>query len=260
MGPEEDFPRTLTPLERELLTWVLPIDRPGYATYRGLVGQWKVAGRGRRGEGDLILAAPDTLLDVDSPLPPLLAFGAARSGEDEITVSVRELMGDQLEFEIAGQTTDFPVDLRSCRRWTFSEWLPSRPCPSCEGSLREVAMKTASGRTLVLALCAKDRRFWVYDEESGINHLIPVTSFYNELMLQKNVHDPATVLQSNRLFTDLALHSDAALTAAFSSYNRMRRKVALGEPLVVPKEAGTSWVKRATRRLFKVGSQGDERS
>jgi hypothetical protein len=253
MGPEERFPRELSPIERELLLWVLPEDRPGYAAVRTLAEQWKVVGEGRRGEGDFILAAPDTAPDLESPLPPLLAVGSATCENSEITISVRELAGDQLEFEITPQLAGLPRELRLHRRWTLSEWLPSHDCPSCGGMLREVRMETVSAHLLVLALCARDHRLWVYDGKSGINHPIPVTSYYNELMLKKKVHDAATVLHSNRLFTDLPLHSDADLTAAFSSYNRMRRRVVLGEPLMVPTESSKGWFDRATRRLFKRG-------
>jgi hypothetical protein len=252
MGLEEIIPRELTPLERSLLLWVLPADRSGYAEYRKPVQEWKVVGRGRRGAGGVILGALGLIPDTESPLPQLFAFGSVKAGADEITVSVRERQGDQLEFEITGPAVaELPGGLDSYRRWTLSEWLPSLPCPGCSGALREVDMRTESGHGLALAICAKDRRLWVYDARSGVNHPIPVTSFYNELMLQKKVQDRRTLPDSKRLFTELGTYSDAALTGAFSSYNRLRTKVFLGEPLVVPTEGSLNWFRRATRRLFK---------
>jgi hypothetical protein len=252
MGADETFPRELTPLERILLLWVLPADRSGYAEYRKPVQEWKVAGRGRRGEGNYILGAPGLIPDIESPLPQLLAFGSVKTEQGEITISVRERVGDQLEFEITGPAgAELPGALDSYRRWTLSEWLPSLPCPECGGALREVEMKTESGHALVLAICVKDHRLWVYDARSGVNHPIPVTSFHNELMLQTKVQDRRTLPDSKRLFTELETNSDAALTGAFSSYNRLRTKVFLGEPLVVPTEGSLNWFRRATRRLFK---------
>lgn len=254
MGPEEIFPRELTPLERVLLLWVLPADRSGYSEYRKLVQEWRVVGRGRRGAGGYILAAPGLIPDVESPLPQLFAFGSVKIERDEITVSVRERLGDQLEFEISGPVeADLPRGLESFRRWTLSEWLPSLPCPGCGGALREVEMATGSGHRLVLAICSKDHRLWVYDAQTRVNHPIPVTGFFNELMLQKKAQDRRAVPDSKRLFTDLGTYSDAALTGAFSSYNRIRTKVFLGEPLVVPTEESLNWFSRATRRLFKGG-------
>ena len=69
MGNEDRLPRGLTEQERGLLLWLLPADRPGYLAYRKLVEAWQVAARGRRGEGNYILAASDEQPDVESPLP-----------------------------------------------------------------------------------------------------------------------------------------------------------------------------------------------
>ncbi len=257
MGLEETVPRVLSDLERTLLLWVLPEHRPGYAGYRKLVEEWVVVGNGRRGEGNVILGAPGLEPDNESPLPQLFAFGSLKLGETELTISVRERLSDQLEFEVSGPIgLDLSQGLKSYRGWTLSEWLPSQPCPACGGDLREVEMKTESGRSLNLAICAKDRRLWVYDAQSAVNHPIPVTSFYNELMLQTKVQDRRELPDSKRLFTGLDTYSDAALTGAFSSYNRLRARIVLGEPLVVPTEVGLSWFKRATRRLFLKGLRG----
>jgi hypothetical protein len=252
MGHEEIFPRELTELERALLLWVLPIDRSGYAEYRRLVEGWKVAGKGRRGEGNYILAEPEETPDTESPLPQVLAYGLVSSDEGEVTISVRERFGDQLEFEITGPASNIVFqDLESCHCWTFSEWLPSRTCPACDGPVRKVEMKTGSGRSLILAFCVTDQRLWVYDQQTGINHLMPVTGFYNELMLQKRVQDPTIALNPKRLFSDLGTYSDSALTRAFSSYNRLRTKVLLRDPLVVPTEETINWFTRAAHWLLK---------
>lgn len=252
MGPEAILPRELTEYERSLLLWVLPIDRSGYAEYRKFVEGWKVVGKGRRGEGNYILARPGQTLDIESPLPQVLAYGFVRSDEGEVTISVRERFGEQLEFEITGPASNSVFQgLESYHRWTFSEWLPSRTCPACDGPSREIEMKTGSGQSLILAFCVTDRRLWVYDEQTGINHLIPVTGYYNELMLQNRVQDPKIALNSKRLFSDLGTYSDSALTRAFSSYNRLRTKVLLKEPLVVSTEESINWFTRAARWLLK---------
>ena len=258
MGLEEGFPRALSDLERALLLWVLPEDRLGYAEYRRLIGEWVVVANGRRGEGNFILGAAGLEPDIESPLPHLFAFGLLNVGNDALTISVRERLTDQLEFEISGPTDlDMSNGLKSYPGWTLSEWLPSQPCPVCRGSLREVDMKTGSGRLLVLAICAQDRRLWVYDSRSAVNLPIPVTSFYNELMLQTTAQNRREVPDSKRLFTGLEAYSDAALAGAFESYNRLRAKIVLGEPLVVPTEVGFNWFKRATRRLLKKRIEGD---
>ena len=251
MGSDEIFPRDLSAFEHELLLWILPADRPGYAVYRALVGEWKVAAKGRRGEGNYILAKEEVAIDNDSPLPQLLAYGSVRFETGEVTVSLRERSDDQLEFEIIGDHADVFTGLQTLRRWTLSDWLPSGSCPCCGGSVREVEMKTGSGRRLVLALCVRDRRLWVYDSRSGVNHPIPVTSFYNELMLQQNVKDPMIALDSRRLFTALGTFRDIDLIQAFMAYNRLRTRVILEEPLEFAKEENLGWLTRARRWLRK---------
>jgi hypothetical protein len=251
MGSEEIFPRDLTTLERDLLLWILPAERPGYAAYRSLVMEWKVAANGRRGEGNYILAKEGADIDNESPLPQLLAFGSVAFGQGEVTISLRELSGDQLEFEISGDRSGVPNGIQSLRRWTLSEWLPSAICPCCRDVVRDVEMKTVSGRRLVLALCAKDRRLWVYDDRSCVNYPIPVTGFYNELMLQLNVKDPKIAFDSRRLFTALGTFRDIDLVRAFMAYNRLRTKVILEEALQVTEEENLGWLTRARRWLTK---------
>jgi hypothetical protein len=261
MGSEEHFPRELNALERELLLWVLPGERPGYSEFRTLVEEWKVVGKGRRGEGNYVLANVAHQIDADSPLPQLLAYGLVEGERGDITISVREPMGDQLEFEISGPVEDaLRQGLKSRRRWTYSEWLPSQPCPSCQRAVREIPVRTVSGRFLVLVACVRDQRLWVYDNRSGINHPIPVTGFYNELMLQHRIQDPKIAFDSKRLFSDLNTFSDVALIRAFSSYNQFRRKVILEEPLAIETEKTLGWLQRTTRRLWSGVRKGATRS
>lgn len=248
MGNEERFPRELTEQERRLLLWLLPADRPGYFACRKLVEEWRVAARGRRGEGNYILAASDESPDIESPLPQLIACGVIETTVGSISVTLRERLGNQIEYEIVNLQGDaVPAQLHELRRWTLSSWLPRQECPSCGNAVREVAMNTEAGQKLVLGVCARDRRLWVHDEATGINHPIPVTNFYNELMLHKNVRDPAVALDAKRLFLDLNKFNDIELTRAFVTYNKLRTKVGLDRQIVVPEERKPSWLKQIVR-------------
>lgn len=252
MGHDESFPRSLTPLEHDLLLWLLPSDRPGYQPYRILITTWRVAAKGRRGEGNYILAAPGAEADNESPLPQIFAYGNVVAAEGTIAVTVRERIGDQLEYEIVNlHEESVPQALHDTKRWTFSSWSPQLPCPICAGPLREVVMKTRNERALVLALCSVDRRIWVYDEASRVNHPIPRTNFYNELMLHARVRDPKVALDSNRLFADLQKYSDADLSRAFSSYNNLRVKVLLEDAIEQPAKKGRSLFGKIGSRILK---------
>lgn len=251
MGEPELFPRELTSIERTLLLWLLPEDRPGYLEYRKLFAQWKVAARGRRGEGNYIVAAPAEQPDNESPLPQLLAHGVMETKDGRISISIRERLGDQVEFEIVypQSNKDFSA-AAELHRWTYSYWLPSQACPACKKSLREIAMSTTAGQRLVLAVCSYDKLLWVYDEETKVNHPIPTTNFYNELMLHKNIRDLKIALDPKRLFADLAAYSDRDLTVAFVTYNTLRAKIPLNQAIVVPEEPQSSFFKRVTRLLL----------
>lgn len=251
MEEPETFPRDLTHVECELLFWLLPEDRPGYSEYRTLFAQWKVVARGRRGDGNYIIAAPTEQPDNESPLPQLLAYGIVETTSGRISISIRERLGDQVEFEIVypQSNRDFSTE-DEVRRWTYSYWLPSHTCPACNHSLREVAMSTRVGQRFVLAACSYDKLFWVYDGETKVNHPIPTTNFYNELMLHENIRDPKIALDSKRLFTDLATYSDGDLILAFVTYNKLRSKISLNQPIVVPEKPQSSFFKRMRRLLL----------
>ena len=243
------YPRELNTRERELLFWLLPGDRPGYDEYRRLVTSWKVAGQGRRGEGNFILAGPADRIDNESPLPQVLAYGVVKTTTNEISVTVRERLGNQLEYEIVDLHPAASGDRgEELSRWTYSTWLPSLPCPICRLGIREVAMKTRNGSLLVLAICPRDRRLWVNDQSSGVNHPIPVTNIYNELMIQKNIRDPKRALDYNRLFSEISSFSDADLSKAFASYNDIRTKIHLRDRIVLEETKKKSFITRVFSR------------
>ncbi|MCI0705975.1 MAG: hypothetical protein L0Y80_00635 [Ignavibacteriae bacterium] len=250
---DEQFPRELTSVERELLLWILPEDRPGYQQYRMFIENSSVVAKGRRGEGNYIIADPKVKADNDSPLPQIFAHGSIIAQTGELSVSIRERLEDQIEFEIAGLHGEVsPVEFKEIRRWTFSTWLPALSCPKCGASVREVAMSSERGQQLELAICTTDRMLWLYDARTGVNHPIPLTNYYNELMLHKNIRDPKIALDSKRLFTDLEHFSDTDLILALKTYNQLRMKVELDGNIVVPvKQAG---IIERLRRAFRPGS------
>jgi len=226
-----EYPRPLLAREHDWIMWILPADRPGYSVYRDLIEGMVVLGKGRRGEGEIVLGHPGAQPDFSSPLAPLFAYGAVEFTGGMVSVSVREIRDDQISVEIVSHGSDeIPAHFQERKRWTYSGWKPGDACPQCTRALREVPMHSTgqdAGR-LVLALCSPDRRLWVFESSTGVNRLIPVTNFYNELMLHKNIRDPAIALDSRRLFTDLAGFSDSDLTYAFLTYNKIKTKVQVG--------------------------------
>jgi hypothetical protein len=225
-GQNSQYPRALTHRERTWLEWVLPADRIGYQEYRKYLDTMVVLGEGRRGKGDIVLGYAGDTPDTTITLPPVFAYGLIETNFGPISVTVRENYGDQIDVEIVTHRGEEMFEqFEERRRWTYSTWKPGAICPQCERPPREVSMETEAGKRLVLTVCAADRRLWVHDAETMVNHLIPVTNFYNELMLHKKIRDPKIALDSNRMFTDLPRYKDDDLTYAFMTYNALKTKV-----------------------------------
>jgi hypothetical protein len=90
----------------------------------------------------------------------------------------------------------------------------------------------------VLAISPQEKRLWLYNGTTGMNHPIPITNFYNELMLIKGIRDPEIALRSALLFENLHQYTDSDLDAAFIAYNRFRKRVELHPGAPEPSAAG----------------------
>ncbi|MBI5471998.1 MAG: hypothetical protein HY961_06595 [Ignavibacteriae bacterium] len=231
----ETYPRRLRPKERELLEFVLPAGSPGYGEYRAHIAKMVVLGEGRRGPGNVVLGNEGDVPDISSPLPPVIAYGVVETTRDMFTITVRECVGDQIDVEIvSSRGEEIPDHFEEKRRWTYSTWKPREISPASHSAVREVRIN----ETLVLAIAEKDKRLWLHDAARAMNHLIPITNYYNELMLHKAIRDPKVALKSNLLFDELAKYSDEDLRSAFVAYNRVHKKVDLKVEVSSPPETG----------------------
>ena len=236
------------------------MDRVGYRTYRETIQSMKVLGQGRRGTGEIILGREGMNPDLDAPLPAVFAYGAIETNFGTISISLRELIDEQISVEIVNhRLEEVPLDFEESRRWTYSTWKPKHSCPQCGKHLREVAMHTVTGADehLTLAICVHDKRLWVFDSASEVNRLIPVTNFYNELMLHKNIRDARIALDSKRLFDELPHYSDADLTYAFLTYNKIKTKVHL-EGIVKPDRQEKASLLKTIYKVFRKESHERE--
>lgn len=230
-APDDPYPRSLTDLENELIMRVLPGGAAGYAPHRDFIGRSVVIGQGRRGEGEMILGREGDSPDTEAPLPPVFAYGVARSGhpeKEEISVTVREILDGQMSVEIVGRKNDrVDPDTMIDSFWSYSEWRPGMPCPQCGRPAREAVISPgeAGSPGQVLGICRTDRRLWIFDDRSMTCRPVPVTNYYNELMLLKEIRDPAVALSSGKLFERLDDYGDGDLADAFRAYNRIRTKI-----------------------------------
>jgi hypothetical protein len=242
-------------MERELIGWILPEDIEGYRLVRDRILRYMVIGEGRRGGGEFLLGAPGTIPDIDSPLPGVIAYGAVETDFGTISITLREEKGGQSSLEIVNsRSEEIPAQFEESRRWTYSGWKQGSVCPQCTKPPREVSMQDRAGRIHLLAICTRDRRIWVLDGASGIVYPVPVTNFYNELMLRAGIRDPETALDSKRFFAECDRYDDRQLSLAFEAYNRFRTKIEVAGPLTVSGRANGSMM-QSLRRLFTEGRE-----
>jgi hypothetical protein len=193
-----------------------------------------VLAQGRRGRGNLVLGFHNDIADVTSPLAPVVAFGMVETATDRFSITVRECVGNQIDIEIvSGRGDEIPDSFEEKQRWTYSSWLPGDPSPATHQRVREVVIDNDR----ILAIARQERRLWVYDGSTGIIHLIPITNFYNDLMLLKHIRDPKVALKSDLFFEHLDTYPDDELRSSFIAYNALRRKVNIDprEPVKEPR-------------------------
>jgi hypothetical protein len=226
------FPHALGPTERAWCAWLLPTDRPAYAPLAGAIVPLVVIGIGRWGEGDLVLGAEEQQPDLEAPMEPVAAYGEI-TFDDDTTLSISIHHPDdeaRVELHLSGPALSGYERRRERSRWCYSYWTPGDPSPSGGPAPRQVRLDEQGGHTdsegaLTLAIDALRRILWLHDGSTLGNTLVPVTNFYNELMLLKGIRDPEIALRHRRLFEMPEETSDDELRAAFRRYNVTWRKV-----------------------------------
>ena len=225
----EDFPRALSARETAWLDFLLPAGRPGYASFRSGLEGLAILGEGRWGKGDFVLGREGDEIDLTEGMQPVMVYGeiAARAGESRftITLSLHQPNEDgMVEFQIGTiDAPELPEEFVEESRWSYSGWLPGEPCPATGGSVREIPLDPAG--EILLVISPQKRVLWLYDAVTMVITLVPVTNFYNELMLLKGIRDPKIALDHKRLFSSPEDYSDADLREAFLRYNTTFRKV-----------------------------------
>lgn len=241
----EPYPRPLRAKELELLHFVLPLESDGYRKYREDIAGMVVLAEGRRGKGNFVLGHQGDRADISSPLAAVIAYGVVETADDAFTITVRECIGNQIDVEIVSRRgEEVPDSLAVTRGWTYSTWKPGLVSPASLQPVREVRITDA----LTLAVAAAEKRLWLHDAALGMNHLIPITNFYNEVMLHKHIRDPKIALNSSLLYEQLDRYTDADLRSAFIAYNRVRPKVLIAAEEPPPKKGG---VKHALLKLIR---------
>jgi hypothetical protein len=225
------FPRELSTQEQAWIEWLLPTDKLGYKQFREQIEKLVILGEGRWGKNDFILGRIGQEIDLTEKMHPTFAFGFIHGiiigVECDVTISIHEPNEiGQIEMQISPSSSEeIPYELKELKRWTYSTWKPGENCPATGKQVREVNIKTAGDFSYTLAISPAQKVLWLHSPIDGTNHLIPVTNFYNELMILKQIRDPKVALDHKNLFTYLQQFTDAELIGAFKHYNVLYKKV-----------------------------------
>ena len=221
----EIFPRELTEQELFWLFAALPENKPGYKKYRELIDSLVVIGYGRFGAGNLVLGDQHDVVDLEDSSSPIFAIANITYPEANIYVTIHEEYDDQIEIDIKNLNADaIPEGLTNPKIWNYSDWTPGQKSPNDNGHVREV---TLIKEKLVLAFAPTHKKIWVHNAGSGINHFVPVTNYYNEIMILLQNKNPEKALEPGRMFTDLEEFTDEQLITGFLIYNKRWKKVEL---------------------------------
>ena len=227
------YPRKLSEFEKELLFYLLPEDRRGYADYRAKIESMLVIGEGRFGEDNLVLGFDKDSPDLSYSSLPVFACGQVVYDNCKLQVSIHEFFDNKIETSInnlAGDT--IPDERKEISRWSYSYWKPGGKSPFLNDELREVNITAAKGE-LVLAISIFNHSVWLYESATGVNHIIPVTNFINELLRGNRTINRSKGIDMNYIFSNLSLFSDEDFRRAMVQYNKQWHKVDLRDAEVV---------------------------
>jgi hypothetical protein len=232
---ENNFPRKVTTNENMLLFSVLPENKTGYNSYRNKIKALVVTGLGRFGGGNLILGKENTIPDLSFPSSPVFAIGTNIYKEGTIDITIHEEVDDEIEFDISvlnqpALCGSIPETLTEMKKWNYSEWNPGDNAPNDGSYVKEV--KIIENKYL-LAIAPLHKRIWLHEYKSGINFLIPLSNFYNELMRVCSIKDTKVALNPSSFFENLKNFTDIELKLAFLSYNKYLKRINIKEPIPI---------------------------
>ncbi len=218
----KQFPRELTAQERYLLFSVLPENKPGYNLYREKIDKLLVTGYGRFKGNNYMLGKKGTLPDLSFSSTPVFAAGTIEIPGDEIDILINEEIDDEIEFDVTLKNSDeIPIKIEEQESWNYSVWNPGDKAPHDNSPVRETVISPGE---YILAFAPAHKKIWLHESKSGVNHLIPLTNYYNELMRFKRTKDPKRALNPKLIFEKLDEFPDYELLNAFVLYNKYLRR------------------------------------
>ena len=215
------YPREITNIEKTCLFLILPENKPGYNLYRKKIDSMLVIGDGSFGEGNYILGLNESDPDLSFPSAPVFALGTFYSGSEQFDVIIHEETENKIEVWFGRDVNENTSNSFTVK--SYSNWIPGLKSPFSDSKIREIIIKS---KEYILAVVPEEKKIWLYESVSGVNHLIPISNYYNSLMLYRSERNAEKVLNPNLFFDNLGIYNDLELKSAFELYNKyMRRKL-----------------------------------
>lgn len=217
----ENYPQKLPGNIKEILFFLLPEDKTGYAEYRNKIDGSNITGEGRLGEGNYYLGSGNIKPDLNFPSTDVFAVGELFFKAGKVDAVIHEEDEDGfIEFQVNPFDEDF-LSGGISSGWTLSTWVPRSNFPEDNSEVREVDIY---GKELVLCFAKKQKLIWFFNAADGVNKIIPLTNYYNELMGIINERDPKEVFNPSKFYDKLSDLSDEVLLKAFLTYNKYLKK------------------------------------
>jgi predicted RecA/RadA family phage recombinase len=215
------YPRSLTSIEKDLLSWLLPVDAPFYEPYNNFADSSQVIGEGRWGEGNLLLDKKISSIDLTLGMPSVIAYGECDINGEKLSVSVHEFnIDDQLEVQFSGV---FPIPESATRenKWCYSYWKPGDSCPATGKSVKEIHIANNSHTVIyILSISPAKKVLWLHHANSGFNQLLPITQFYDELLRTKHIRDARLISHPSSFFERIDDFDDDEYIKALLEYDK----------------------------------------
>ncbi len=220
---ENVFPRELSEVEKECINFVLPENKPGYKLYRTFIDESVIHGIASGNRTGFLLGRKNVNLDDGIKPTPLFALGNLYLENKNVEILVYQIYDEIIEVEI-NFTEEKSDNSKQKKNWTYSEWNPGMTSPEDDTLVREIKI---SGNDYTLVVAEKTKRIWLNESKSGVNHFIPVTNYFNELMRSKNIRDPKIALKPGELFNHLNNFKDDDLKNALMMYDKYLKRFSL---------------------------------
>ncbi|HEY7750731.1 MAG TPA: hypothetical protein VH917_00445, partial [Ignavibacteriaceae bacterium] len=210
------FPRNLTSSEKKILFSVLPESKAGYKLCLEKISDIVVIGSGRFGGGNFILGNPGSIPDLSISSSPVFALGSLVCSGFSIDVVIHEEQDSQIEYDISSSVKDIQlIDFGIDEVRSFSLWNPGDNKIFGDNIVRQYDIVESE---YILAVSPGLKKIWLHNYSTGVNHIIPLTNFFNELMRLKNVRNPEVALSPYNFFAELDSYSAEEIKSAFLLY------------------------------------------